>query len=471
MKKYTKYFKNVLYIIIALLVGVTVVYAGSLTPPGAPAKSMKSLSDLYELVNTGANTPSTDFDTPTSIIPTMFSLGDTYDLLKTKITAIDTAKILTGVTILGKAGSMPDKTGAEDFTPSVDDVSIPTGFYDGVTKISGDTDLITANIKSGTNIFGVAGSLITNPLYGDDDPDKVLNTASNPGNYDVNSCSTSYNTLNLSVGTVKSGTVFGDSQTGDYPSATYPLPGNTDTNALAENILTGYEAWNKAGTHISGEMTNKVGSATSFTPSTADQAITQGYYGGALGDGKVLGDVNLVTGNIKTGATIFGVSGSAPGPGLPKTGQTGCWNTAGASISCTNTGQDGDTLKGITMSFTDNIDGTITDNVTGLVWQKQDNATTYTWDNALTYCNANTPALPGSGWRLPNIKELQSIINYQIFSPAINVTFFPGTQLNRYWSSTTYVVNATNAWSVHFSNGAISNANKTTPYYVRCVRG
>ncbi len=100
-----KILKNVLYIIIAVLVGVTVAYAGSLTPPGVPAKTMKSLSDLYQLVNTGANTPSTDFATPSTVSSTMYSLGDTYDLLKNKITAIDGTKIATGTSIFGVSGS------------------------------------------------------------------------------------------------------------------------------------------------------------------------------------------------------------------------------------------------------------------------------------------------------------------------------------------------------------------------------
>jgi hypothetical protein len=99
-----KLLKTIPYIIIAILVGVTVTYAGTLTPPGSPAKSMKSLSDLYELVNTGANTPSTDFTTPSTVAPTMTSIGDVYDTLKTKITDIDSTKILTGTTIFGKAG-------------------------------------------------------------------------------------------------------------------------------------------------------------------------------------------------------------------------------------------------------------------------------------------------------------------------------------------------------------------------------
>lgn len=65
-------------------------------------------------------------------------------------------------------------------------------------------------------------------------------------------------------------------------------------------------------TKLTGTMPNKVGSATVITPSTSDQIIPQGYYGGASGDGKVSGDANLISANIKSGANIFGVDGTLP---------------------------------------------------------------------------------------------------------------------------------------------------------------
>lgn len=55
---------------------------------------------------------------------------------------------------------------------------------------------------------------------------------------------------------------------------------------------------------------NKVGSNTVITPSTADQAFPKGYYGGALTDGKVVGDADLIPSNIKSGINIFGVNGN-----------------------------------------------------------------------------------------------------------------------------------------------------------------
>jgi hypothetical protein len=80
-------------------------------------------------------------------------------------------------------------------------------------------------------------------------------------------------------------------------------------NATAAQLLNGVTATVDSG-QIMGTMINKVGTATTITPTTADQAIPQGYYGGIVADGKVKGDANLVTANILNGKTIFGVAGS-----------------------------------------------------------------------------------------------------------------------------------------------------------------
>ena len=70
----------------------------------------------------------------------------------------------------------------------------------------------------------------------------------------------------------------------------------------------------------------------------------------------------------------------------------------------------GNTSYGIN-SFTDNGDGTITDNATGLMWQQADDGTTRDWENALSY--AEGLSLGGyDDWRLPNAKELHSILDY-----------------------------------------------------------
>lgn len=118
INKMKKYLEKSIYIIIALLVGITAVYAGSLTPPGSPQKTMKSLSDLYELIDTGSNTPSDDFDTPETISSTMYSLGAIYDLMVDKIEEIDSATILTGTTIFGVEGEATAGTPAPTFASS-----------------------------------------------------------------------------------------------------------------------------------------------------------------------------------------------------------------------------------------------------------------------------------------------------------------------------------------------------------------
>lgn len=100
--------------------------------------------------------------------------------------------------------------------------------------------------------------------------------------------------------------------------------------------------------------------------------------------------------------------------------------------------------------FVDNGDGTIIDEATGLMWQQADNGTTYDWEGALYYAEELT--LAGyDDWRLPNAKELQSIVDYTrspgtSSSPAIDPVF-SCTQMSDpegnagefgfYWSSTT----------------------------------
>jgi hypothetical protein len=94
-----------------------------------------------------------------------------------------------------------------------------------------------------------------------------------------------------------------------------------------------------------------------------------------------------------------------------------------------------------------------------------------TWEGALTYCEGLTLANQRD-WRLPNIKELGSIVDRSQFSPSIDTTVFPGTQSSGYWSSTTFVrYAASNAWSVNFYRGYMDPNLKSDSNYVRCVRG
>jgi hypothetical protein len=121
----------------------------------------------------------------------------------------------------------------------------------------------------------------------------------------------------------------------------------------------------------------------------------------------------------------------------------------------------------------DNKDGTVTDKNTGLIWQQNGDAK-HKWKKALTYCeNLKLPAdsEQNDDWRLPNIRELQSIVDGSKDNPAINLTIFPKTMSLNYWSSTTGTNNQMGAWKVYFGNGQVNCYAKKSTNYVRCVRG
>ncbi len=167
--------------------------------------------------------------------------------------------------------------------------------------------------------------------------------------------------------------------------------------------------------------------------------------------------------------------------GVAKTGQTVCWDGSGTVIGCVGTGQDGALQKGVSVSprFTDNADGTVKDNLTGLIWLK--NASCFgslTWTTALS--NSNTLASGACGltdgsvagaWRLPNLRELQSLIDYGRSSPALPAGHpFSGVLNVNYWSSTSHAVVPSFAWQVNIDNGFVPNYEKVYNFYVWPVR-
>ena len=175
----------------------------------------------------------------------------------------------------------------------------------------------------------------------------------------------------------------------------------------------------------------------------------------------------------------------APVIGVAKTGQTGCWDGSGNPISCAGTGQDGALQRGVSVSprFTDNADGTVKDNLTGLIWLKNANCFgLWTWTQALSAANTLqspnvtcglTDGSAAGAWRLPNLRELHSLIDFGQFNPAFPVSHpFSGVQSNYYWSSTTLPFNPGSAWNVSLANGYVSNGGKfTNAGYVWPVRG
>ncbi|XPV77515.1 MAG: DUF1566 domain-containing protein [Desulfovibrio sp.] len=93
--------------------------------------------------------------------------------------------------------------------------------------------------------------------------------------------------------------------------------------------------------------------------------------------------------------------------------------------------------------FVDNKNGIISDKATGLMWQQLDSGKGLDWEEALAYANAFS--LGGySDWRLPNAKELQSIVDYSrspktTGSPAIDPLFKNTKRESHYWTGTTHL--------------------------------
>ncbi len=132
--------------------------------------------------------------------------------------------------------------------------------------------------------------------------------------------------------------------------------------------------------------------------------------------------------------------------------------------------------------FTDNGDGTVTDKTTGVQWQRcsqgqtwssgtcTGTATAHTWQAALQLAEAASYA-GQSDWRLPNIKELPSIVEQACYSPAIDLAVFPGTPSSYFWSSSPYANRTGSAWIVDFYSGNDGDYSKSNGYQVRLVRG
>ncbi len=169
-----------------------------------------------------------------------------------------------------------------------------------------------------------------------------------------------------------------------------------------------------------------------------------------------------------------------------KTGQIytyGQSSTSKLSPCKYNIKDDGCYQKGATFNYTRN-NGVVTDHVTNLEWQDT-SINNRDWWGAKNDCNALS--LDGGGWRVPTMRELDSIINYSKAHHTVD-DIFESNPGGNYWSSTPYVYSDSKAWAVRFVNWGYSfptdkdnkvvvienpetNNTSTTYYYVRCVRG
>jgi rRNA maturation protein Nop10 len=168
---------------------------------------------------------------------------------------------------------------------------------------------------------------------------------------------------------------------------------------------------------------------------------------------------------------------------VPQTGQAGCWDAQGNSVACAGSGQDAAKSFGAALPssrFGDNGNGTKTDTLTGLVWLQNGGCFgALSWANAVSgvaslasgSCGLSDGSAAGD-WRLPNRKELMSLINWQqqSMSSWLNIQGFSNIQNGFYWSSSTLLSNSNNAYSVDLGGGGVSTKVKTNLYNVMGVR-
>ena len=115
--------------------------------------------------------------------------------------------------------------------------------------------------------------------------------------------------------------------------------------------------------------------------------------------------------------------------------------------------------------------GTVYDTKTKLTWQQTISSNSYAWADAKTYCAGVGSSLGGTGWRLPTLKELQSLVDYsQTISPRIDSTAFPGAPSLWAWSASPLAGSSSGAWDVYFGNGQTGFCGVSGTFNVRCVR-
>ena len=240
-----------------------------------------------------------------------------------------------------------------------------------------------------------------------------------------------------------------------------------DTNGVTTNrVPTGQTFWGLT----SNEWGIRTGSGTR-TLSANTNAVDAGYYA-ATNLSEV--DTDLASTNIRMDVTIFGVTGAVYHAPVAKTGLTTSYGT----------NDDGFLQKGVPWPdprFTTNVldsGGNMTnvlviDNLTGLMWTKNANLYVGTnWYAALTNCNECTVG-GYTDWRLPNRKELASLLDLGTKSPALPDGHpFSDVQSAYYWTGTTCLSPSTGwKYAVSMGNGFVAGTDYGCAYYVWPVRG
>ena len=192
----------------------------------------------------------------------------------------------------------------------------------GVCPSEGDEADLQAFITQ--HASDVAAALAGGPL-----PDCPLDLATCSGS--LSTCSTDLTTCNGDLTTCN----------GNYASCAADLATVRAGSAVQADVLSGKTFSSGSGLGLAGTMPNNGAVMLTparpirATPRTANQSIAAGYHDGA---GFCAGDADLLATNVVSGVNLFGVSGTALPAQRLKTGQTICYDAAGAVIACAGTG-------------------------------------------------------------------------------------------------------------------------------------
>jgi hypothetical protein len=502
------FFQIIATTFVSLVVVFAVVEAGSLTPSGPPGASGFSLSDIYNRLTGNVDSQEAGHSFAPADKPggSMYSLKQIYET----IPIIDPAKVFLGISYLGVTGTLTPDGGTAgladlfngqtaqltadwDLDTGTLNLACNTTTFDGALNLVANTydgggngtnrwcmtdsgDAAATDIRSG-QVAWIDGQAVTGTadiyVYGSDTASDVLTTATAGGTYDA---------TNLNVGTVKSGTSFGVSLTGDYPSVTYPLPsasGTTDLAGDGSDITSSngaVEWWTSDGTRQSATLDFPGLSNLCRTDTSNNSAGTLSVTAAAIRVGSTYcGTAGTLLANLFNGTTgaypggsqangggdDFNNGGAAPVDRYSKT-WTAC--TGGVDNYC-GTGDSGADAQ---------------DDSTGLIWSLPCNGvgctslsdaapTTYTWDNSGPNNNSLTASQLCSGhagWSLPHQKQFMQAYIDGSYGNLEAIT------VNRpYWSATTQASSPTGAWATYLSIGGTGTTSKAVNGgYVRCVR-
>ena len=164
--------------------------------------------------------------------------------------------------------------------------------------------------------------------------------------------------------------------------------------------------------------------------------------------------------------------------GYLRTGQKTCHDLRGRQVSCAGSGQDGEFQRGLAWptSRFQTKEEVVVDQLTGLTWTRDANPNVYplNWQEALAYVSKmnGDKAFGYSDWRLPNRRELRSLVSHQTRRPVLPEGHpFRNVFPSWYWTSTSAAINPAYGWYVNLDGGRMFYGGKFQSYLVWPVRG